>query len=108
MKIQQKYNTKKYAAAHANSNMTTFRYDQETAKKLKDLQLKSGLSQSQILRKLIHNEHIIQNDLRMEIFSYRDKLNHLGKISTRPEDRQTLCSLEKEYSALKAKFMGGE
>ena len=104
---QQKYHTKKVESDYAKTETTTLRFDKVTKDNLKELQISSGLSQSQIIRKLINNEHVIQKDCRMEVFMFRDKLNHLAKILTKPEDEQTLTNLEQEFTTLKSKFTGG-
>lgn len=64
--------------------MTTFRMDTETKEKLQELQNKSGVSQSQIIRKLIAGEHVIQADVRVEVLTMRDKLTYLARICTTP------------------------
>ena len=104
---QQKYQTPKYASDRSKTKMTTLRFDKITEENLKDLQSNSGLSQSQIIRQLINGEHVIQKDVRTELFTFRDKLNHLAKIYTNPKDKHLIQNLEREYSELKSKVMGG-
>ena len=108
MEKQQKYHTKKYANDRAKSKMTTIRLDKITEENLKELQHHSGLSQSQIVRKLINSEHILQSNFRVELFGIRDKLNHLAQIETRKEDQQAIANIEQEYSTLKSKLLGGK
>lgn len=104
---QNKYCSKKIADKEAKSLMTTLRLDIETKAKLQELQNESGLSQSQVMRKLICGEHAVQKDVRMEVLNMRDKLNFLGKICISFEDKQKLANLEQEYKQIKEKFVGG-
>lgn len=102
-----KFYSQKNADKQHMSHTTTLRYDDETKQLLDEECRKSRLSQSQVIRKLIHHEHATQADLRTAVLSFRDRLNHFAHIVTTPEEKNVLANLENEYQLLQRQLLGG-